>query len=86
MENIPQTASKAHKLPMLAGNSLISVTQICDAGCEATFYHDIVTVTKYSKEIVEGYRDSKTTLWRILITTPKAQNTHTNKHMHKNTA
>ena len=82
MENIPKNARNAHKLPMLAVNSLISVAQLCDAGFEVTFYDDKVTVTKDSKEIAEGYRYSKTTLWRMLITTPKAQNTHTNNHIH----
>ena len=81
MENIPKNVRKAHKFPMLAGNSLISVAQPCNAGCEVTFYHDKLIVTKDSKEIAEGYRDSKTKLWIILITTPKAQHTHTNKHM-----
>ena len=81
MENIPRNSRKAHKFSMLAGNSLISVAQLCDAGCEVTFYHEKLTVTKDSKEIVEGHRDSKTKLWRMSITTPKAQNTHTNKHM-----
>ena len=28
VENIPQTARKAHKFPMLSGNSLISVAQL----------------------------------------------------------
>ena len=38
-------------------------------------------MTKDSKEIAEGYRDTKTTLWIMPITTPKAQDTHTKKHM-----
>ena len=66
---------------MLTANSLISVAQLCDAGCEVTFYHDKVTVTKDSKEISEGYRDLKKTLWIMPITTPKAQHTHTNNPM-----
>ena len=57
MDNIPQNARKAHKFPMLAGNILISVAQLFNAGCDVTFYHDKVTVPKDSKEISEGYRD-----------------------------
>ena len=71
---------------MLAGKILISAAQLCDAGCEVTFYHDKVTVTKYSKDIAEGYRDAKTMLRRMLITTTKAQNSHTNKNMRTPTA
>ena len=52
MENIPKTARKAHKFTMLSGKRLTSVAQLCDAGCEVTFYHDKVTVIKDSKEIV----------------------------------
>ena len=48
MENIPKNASKAHKFPMSVGNSLILVEKLYDAGCEVTFYHDKVTVTKDS--------------------------------------
>ena len=51
MDNIPKTARKAHKFPMLAGNSLISVAQLSDAGCEVTFDHEKVTVTKYTKTL-----------------------------------
>ena len=86
MENIPRTVRKVHKFPRLAGNSLISVAQLCDAGCEVTFYHDKLTVTKDNKDIAEGYRETKTTLWRRPITTPKAKKEHTNKHMHTPTA
>ena len=74
MENIPKTARKADKFPMLAGNRLISIAQLCDAGCEVTIYHEKVTVTKDSKDIAEGYIYAKTVLWRMPITTPKAQN------------
>ena len=69
MEHIPKNASKAHKFTMLAGNSLISVAQLCDTGCEVIFYHDKLTATKYNKKNAEGYRDSKTTLRRMPITT-----------------
>ena len=37
MENISKNLRKAHKFPMLAGNSLISVAQLFDAGCEVIF-------------------------------------------------
>ena len=66
---------------MLSGNILISVAQLCDADCEVTFYHDKVTVTKDSKEIAEGYRDSKTMLRKMTIKIPKAQHKHTKNHM-----
>ena len=62
MENIPKNARKAHKFPILAANNLVSVVKLCDAGCEVTFYHDKLTVTKDIKEIAEGYIDSKTVL------------------------
>ena len=86
MQNIHKTERKAHKFHMLAGNSLISVSQLCDSGCEVIFHHDKVTVTKDSKKIAEVYRDLKTTLWIMPITTPKAKNTHTNNHMRTPTA
>ena len=62
------------------------MAQLCDAGCEVTFYHDKITVTKDSKDIAEGYRDAKTTLRRMPITSPKAQKAYTNKNMRTPTA
>ena len=59
MDNIPQNERKAHKFPMLAGNNLISVAQLCDVGCEVTFYHEKITVTKDRKEISDGYTGFK---------------------------
>ena len=85
MENIPKTTRKAHKFPMLSGNRLISVAELCDAGCEVTLYHDKLIVTKDSKGSAEGYIDAKITLGRMPITTPKSQKAHTNKHMHNPT-
>ena len=40
-----------------------------------------VTVSKEIKDITEGYRNAKRTLWRMPITTPKAQKAHNNNHM-----
>ena len=49
MENIPQNTRKSHKFTILAGNTLISAAQLCDADGKVTVYHEKVTVTKDRK-------------------------------------
>jgi hypothetical protein len=54
---LPPQARKAHILPGLVHNSLISVGQLCNNGCDATFTREQVTVSRD--------RDPRSRLWRV---------------------
>jgi hypothetical protein len=61
----PPQAHKAHILPGLVHNSLISVGQLCDNGYSVTFTQEQVTVSKNRKYVMYGSRDSRSRLWRV---------------------
>jgi hypothetical protein len=65
LTDLPPQAQKAHILPGLVHNSLISVGQLCDNGCSVTFTQDQVTVSKNGKHLMYGSQDPKSRLWRV---------------------
>jgi hypothetical protein len=48
---LPPQARKAHILPVLVHNSLLSVIQLCDSGCDVTFNKELVTVSKEGRKV-----------------------------------
>ena len=47
-------------------NNLLSVAELCDAGCSLLFENDKVSVkSKEDKIILRGWRDSRNNLWRV---------------------
>jgi hypothetical protein len=65
LTDLPPQARKAHILPGLVYNSLISVGQLCDNGCSVTFTQEQVTVSKNGKCVMYGSRDPRSCLWRV---------------------
>jgi hypothetical protein len=65
LANLPPQARKAHILPGLVHNSLISVGKLCDNGCNATFTQEQVTVSKNGKCVMYRSRDPRSRLWRV---------------------
>jgi hypothetical protein len=65
LADLPPQARKAHILPGLVHNSLISVGQLSDNGCNVTFTQEQVTVSKNGKCVMHGYRDPRSRLWRV---------------------
>ena len=44
LSNLPFAAQRAHHVPELASFSLLSVPQLCDAGCDVLFTQDTATI------------------------------------------
>jgi hypothetical protein len=65
LSDFPPQAQKAHILPGLVHNSLISVGQLCDNGCSVTFTQEQVKVSRDGKYVMYGSRDPKSRLWRV---------------------
>jgi hypothetical protein len=76
--NIPEinaAASKAHVLPGMANQSLLSARQLCDKGYIVTFKQAAVTICDSgNSQILSGPQDLNTGLWRINL---KQTNNHT---------
>jgi hypothetical protein len=71
LTDLPPQARKAHVLPGIVHNSLLSVGQLCDNGCDITFNKDIVSVMKNGKCVMLGARDPPSGLWRVNLKNAK---------------
>jgi hypothetical protein len=60
LTDFPPQVRKAHVLPGLVHNLLISVGQLCDNGCDVTFKKEAVSVMKDGKCVMLGSRDPHT--------------------------
>ena len=63
--NLPQLPPEACKTYLFNDmqSSLVSIGQLCDAGCLATFDKDTVSIKKNNALILQGNRDPATGLW-----------------------
>ena len=66
LSKLPKAAREAHKAPTLT-NNLLSVSVLCDAGCEVFLHMHGCEVTFNGETIVQGWRDLTTNMWRISL-------------------
>jgi hypothetical protein len=69
LPHIAFAATEAHVLPTLNEYSLLSIGQLCDAGCLATFVPTSVPVTHKDKTILKEQCNDITKLWTTPIAT-----------------
>jgi hypothetical protein len=65
LADLPPQARKAHILPGLVHNSLISVGKLCNIGCDVTFTQEQVTVSRDGTCVMYGSRDPRSRFWRV---------------------
>ena len=75
LPDLPPEARHVHLFPALQNTSLLSIGQLCDSGCTATFTANTVTITRNHKPILTGTR-SKATNYLWDITLPNSQPLH----------
>jgi hypothetical protein len=63
LTDLPPQARKSHVLSGIVHNSLISVGQLCDNGCDISFNKERVSVTNNGKCIMLGACDPQSDLW-----------------------
>jgi hypothetical protein len=79
----PPQAIKAHLLPGLVHNSLISVGRLCGSACDVIFMRDKFEVTKDGKYAMSGIRNQQSRLWREdFKETSKPKYNHVCNHSH----
>lgn len=65
---LPKSAKRVHLFPSLGNTSLLSIGQLCDSGCKATFTADKVIITHRNNTILSGTRSPLTNgLWTITM-------------------
>ena len=72
LPHLPLAARQCHLFPDLTSGSLISVGQLCDHGCTATFSADSVSVDLHGRAVLHGHRTPATGLWHVSAPTPPA--------------
>jgi len=65
--HLPPAARAAHIFPALGNALLISIRQLCNANCTATFTADTVTVTHNGNTIICGTCTNATNLWTATL-------------------
>ena len=74
--SLPTSACEAHVIPNIT--PLLSIGQLCDAGCTAVFTNKSIAIKKKKVTIMEGYHDETTNLWHLPIA-----KTNTQEHLAK---
>jgi hypothetical protein len=69
LPHLSPIATKAHGFTHLASGSLLSIGQLCDAGCTAIFTNNEVTVHHNNNLILHGHRNLTSKLWDIHLPT-----------------
>ena len=67
LPTLPPQARVAHVFPQMTGRPLVSIGQLCDSGCTATFTNNKVIVSKDGNTILEGQQYNDNKLWSIDI-------------------
>ena len=67
---LPPRARTAHVLPDLKSGPLLSIGQLCDAGCDVHFDRGTVTVSHGHTTVLTGSRTADTKLWQIPLPEP----------------
>jgi hypothetical protein len=62
---LPLAAQKIHIVPALTSQSLLSIQQLCDAGCDVTFKASCVKVLFDDIVVLQGQRTPTTRLWHL---------------------
>jgi hypothetical protein len=65
--NLPKAAHTVHVVPDLASHSLLSIGQLCDAGCIVEYTATNVCVRHNDVDVLHGKRTPATQLWHITL-------------------
>ena len=73
LPHVPPAACVAHLFPELHRTNLISVNQLVQAGCSATFTKSTITVTLNDLLVLQGTRNAFTGLWIVDLDNPTGE-------------
>jgi hypothetical protein len=70
---VPHAACSGHIFPQLK-TPLVSIGQLCDHDCIATFDKTRVVITQHNATLLTGFRSPTTNLWQLPLTTDTSHN------------
>ena len=62
---LPPAATLSHIVPEMTTHNLMSVGQLCDAGCTATMDKNTIQIEYDNQIVISGTRSDTTTLWHM---------------------
>jgi len=62
---LPAAAWHAHIIPQVATQPLISIGQLCDAGCNVTFTASMVTISHNNNIVLQRQHTPAAKLWEL---------------------
>lgn len=68
--SLPIAARRVHIVPALHTTSILSMGQLCDAGCIVTFDATTVQVHRNTELLLTGIRTPATGLWHLSLVAP----------------
>ena len=68
---LPKASRTAHLFPALQNTSLLSIHKLCEAGCQALFTQDDVTITYRGQTLLKGNCCPVTKLWQVPLQTKR---------------
>ena len=66
LTKLPKAAREAHRAPGII-NNLLSVSVLCDAGCDVWFHDKCCEIRFNGKTIIRGLRDMESNMWRVSL-------------------
>jgi hypothetical protein len=63
--SLPLAARQCHIVPALTNHSLLSIRQLCDAGCSVELDATTLTVQYHGNTVLTGTRTQQTRLWQV---------------------
>ena len=72
LPSLPLAARLVHIVPALHTQSLISLGQLCDAGCQVHLERAIINITLNDEIVLTGTRTPSTGLWHLNMSEPTA--------------
>ena len=72
LPSLPIAARRGHIFPHFPAGALLSIGQLCDAGCTASLNATTITINRNNRVILRGTRSAATNcnLWLIDVSTP----------------
>jgi hypothetical protein len=86
LANVPAPADEGYILPGMKNHSLISVTKLCNAGCEVTFNKDECVVKHHGREVTRGTKNQGNGLWYVPLKQDIASVPNQTNHHQMNSA
>eukprot|EP00804_Cyclotella_cryptica_P019007 CCRYP_006480-RA/>CCRYP_006480-RA protein AED:0.25 eAED:0.14 QI:0/0/0/1/1/1/2/0/936 len=65
LDNLPPEAKQGHVIPGMKGHTLVSLVQLCNAGCNLCMDKNELVISYNNREVMRGIKCPRTGLWLL---------------------